>query len=112
MPVFNWVTVALSKVLTDKKLDTIIGKLDTIIGLLGEVRRKEDAIMATMADLEAQVAETVGVENSVVLMLQGIKERLDAAGVDAEKLAKLSSDLDASEKNLAAAAAAIPAETP
>lgn len=64
--------------------------------------------MATIAELEAQVAESVGVESSVVLLLQGIKARLDDAGVDAEKLEKLRADLDASEQNLAAAAAAIP----
>lgn len=83
-------------------------KLDHIIGLLEEIRGKEDKIMATIAELEAQVAETVGVEQSVVLLLQGIKARLDEAGVDAAKLDKLKQDLDASEQNLAAAAASIP----
>lgn len=92
---------ALQKTLVDQKLNTIIE-------LLKEAQRKEDTIMATIAELEAQVAESVGVESSVVLLLQGIKARLDDAGVDAEKLEKLRADLDASEQNLAAAAAAIP----
>jgi uncharacterized protein YhbP (UPF0306 family) len=92
---------ALQKTLVDQKLNIIIE-------LLKEAQRKEDTIMATIAELEAQVAESVGVESSVVLLLQGIKARLDDAGVDAEKLEKLRADLDASEQNLAAAAAAIP----
>lgn len=96
---FNWITTALSKVLTDKKLDTIIG-------LLEGIQRKEVQIMATIAELEQQIRESVAVEQSAVLLIQGFKERLEAAGVDPVKLDQLKADLDASEQNLAAAVAA------
>lgn len=94
-----WVTTAVAKLLTD-------AKLDKIIGLLEEVRGKEDKLMATIAELEQQIRESVEVEQSAVLLIQGFKARLEAAGVDPEKLAQLAADLDASEKNLAAAVAA------
>jgi hypothetical protein len=99
MMAFNWITTALSKVLTDKKLDTIIG-------LLEGIQRKEVQIMATIAELEQQIRESVAVEQSAVLLIQGFKERLEAAGVDPVKLDQLKADLDASEQNLAAAVAA------
>jgi hypothetical protein len=97
---------ALQKALVDQKLNTIIG-------LLEEAQGKEDKIMATIAELEQQIRESVAVEQSAVLLIQGFKERLDAAGVDPVKLDQLKADLDASEQNLAAAVAAnTPAGTP
>lgn len=90
---------ALQKALVDQKLDKIIG-------LLEEVRGKEDKLMATIAELEQQIRESVAVEQSAVLLIQGFKERLEAAGVDPVKLDQLKADLDASEQNLAAAVAA------
>jgi hypothetical protein len=97
---------ALQKALVDQKLNTIIG-------LLEEAQGKENKIMATIAELEQQIRESVAVEQSAVLLIQGFKERLDAAGVDPVKLDQLKADLDASEQNLAAAVAAnTPAGTP
>ena len=93
------VVKALQKTLVDQKLNQIIS-------LLEEVKGKEDKLMATIAELEQQIRESVAVEQSAVLLIQGFKERLEAAGVDPEKLAQLAADLDASEKNLAAAVAA------
>lgn len=97
---------ALQKALVDQKLNTIIG-------LLEEAQGKENKIMATIAELEQQIRESVAVEQSAVLLIQGFKERLEAAGVDPVKLDQLKADLDASEQNLAAAVAAnTPAGTP
>lgn len=93
------VVKALQKTLVDQKLNQIIE-------LLKEVQRKEAEIMATIEELEQQIRESIAVEQSAVLLIQGFKERLEAAGTDPEKLAQLKADLDASEQNLAAAVAA------
>ena len=57
---------ALQKALVDQKLNTIIG-------LLEEAQGKENKIMATIAELEQQIRESVAVEQSAVLLIQGFK---------------------------------------
>ena len=81
-------------------------KFNIIVKLLEEAWKKEEKFMATIEELEAQIRESVAVEQSAVLLIQGFAARLEAAGVDPEKLAQLKADLDASEQNLAAAVAA------
>ena len=63
---------------------------------------KED-IMATLQELEAQIQNNIVVESSAVLLIQGFKARLEAAGVDPIKLEQLRNDLAASAENLNAA---------
>lgn len=61
--------------------------------------------------LTQEVAENKTVMQSAVTLLQGLKQRLDEAGTDQEKLAALSADLDTNTNALAAAVAAnTPAE--
>lgn len=93
------VVKALQKTLVDQKLNQIIA-------LLEEAQGKENKIMATIAELEQQIRESIAVEQSAVLLIQGFKARLEEAGVDPVKLDQLKADLDSSEQNLAAAVAA------
>jgi hypothetical protein len=74
----------------------------------------------SLTNLQNEVAETTTVQQSAVVLLQGLKSRLDAAiaelaqaGVTNEALNQLSSDLNNSTDSLAAAVAAnTPGEEP
>lgn len=96
---FNWIALALSKVLTDKKLDTIIG-------LLEEARGREDALMAQITGLEVKIQELITAVSAAVLLIQGFPARLEAAGVDPVKVAELEGAVAAATANLAAVVAA------
>lgn len=96
---FNWITIALSKVLTDRKLDIIIG-------LLEEARGREDALMATITGLEVKIQELITAVSAAVLLIQGFPARLEAAGVDPVKVAELEAEVAAATANLAAVVAA------
>jgi len=90
---------------TSKNLARIIRLLETI--------NKEMKHMSVELDaLVLQVGETVGVEESVITLLQGIGARLDAiiaeleaAKVDTATVVKLREDLDVSEQAVAEAVA-------
>ena len=58
--------------------------------------------------LVAQVAATVGVEQSAKALIDGFAAKLAAAGVDPVKLAALASDLKTNSDALAASVAANP----
>jgi len=90
---------------TGKKLDRILLLLETISEELNHMSIELD-------NLVIQVAETQGVEASVIVLLQGIKAQIDALiaelalqNIDTAKLVELSASLDASEQALAQAAA-------
>lgn len=69
--------------------------------------------MAALDELTAEVEENSTVIGSAVALIQGLKEKLDAAGTDPVKLKALSDQLDSNSKALAAAVAAnTPAEEP
>jgi len=70
------------------------------------INSKEENMSDNLKNLEAQVAESVSVTNSAILLIQGIAAKLAAAGTDEIKLAALVESLDASEMALAAAVAA------
>jgi hypothetical protein len=94
----------------------ILEKLDKI---LSNQKRfyKELITMSAELDLLAQeVAETKGVQESVIVLLQGIQVKLDAlaaelaeAGIDNAKVLALSQELSDSTDALANAAATVPA---
>lgn len=70
--------------------------------------RKEDLMAGELAVLTAEVAETKGVIQSAIVLINGFRSRLDeaiAAGNPA-KLTELASELDATANDLAAAVAA------
>jgi len=90
---------------TGKKLDRILLLLETISEELNHMSIELD-------NLVIQVAETQGVEASIIVLLQGIKAQIDALiaelalqNIDTAKLVELSASLDASEQALAQAAA-------
>ena len=56
--------------------------------------------------LTVQVSETNTVIGSAVVLIQGLKAKLDAAGTNPIALAALSDSLNTSEQSLAAAVAA------
>ena len=68
-----------------------------------------ETIMAAIDDLAAAVAAEDTVVDSAVVLLQGLKAALDAAGTDPTKLAALSADITAKTKTLSDA---IVANTP
>jgi hypothetical protein len=59
-------------------------------------------------DLTAQVEQTKSIEQSAVVLINGIAAKIAAAGADPVALAKLSSDLKVSANALADAVAANP----
>lgn len=96
---FNWIVAAASKVLTDKKLDIIIG-------LLEQARGREDALMATITGLETKIQELITAVSAAVLLIQGFPARLEAAGVDPAKVAALEQEVATATANISAAVAA------
>ena len=63
--------------------------------------------MATALEtLEVEVSETKTAVDSAIVLIQGLKAQLDAAGTDPVKLAALSAALDASQTDLANAVVA------
>lgn len=61
---------------------------------------------AAMDNIAREVAETKTVVESAIVLINGIADRIREAGVDAEKLEALSSELDGTAKTLADAVAA------
>lgn len=81
--------------------------------LLHTVIKNQTKEMADLTALQASVANTATVEQSAIVLLQGLKAQLDAAGTDPVALAALSASLDSGANDLAAAVVAnTPAATP
>lgn len=87
-------------------------QLTQIIKLLKNITKEIKNMSIELDNLVTQVAETEGVEASVITLLGGIKTQLDAIiaelaaqQIDNAKLTELRDSLDASEQALAAAAA-------
>jgi outer membrane murein-binding lipoprotein Lpp len=91
------------------QLDRIEHKLDAL--LRGEHRiSKEIHHMANeLEDLTAKVARVESVDQSAIVLLQGLKAKLDAAGTNGPALKALSDSLGS---NTDALAAAVIANTP
>ena len=90
---------------TEKQLTQIIKLLKNITEEIKNMSLELDA-------LEIQVAETQGIEESVIVLLNGIKIQLDEiiaelaeAQIDNAKLVELRDSLDASEQALSQAVA-------
>lgn len=80
-------------------LTEISRKLDTLI-------RKEEVMSQELDDLTEKVTANGDVEKSAVVLLQGLKAALDAAGTDPVKLRELSTSLGSQSDELAAAVTA------
>ena len=81
----------------------IESQLNRIIDALTKLETK---LSNELADLTTQVAETNTVIGSAVVLIQGLKAALDAAGTDPVALKALSDSLNTSEQALAAAVVA------
>lgn len=91
----------------------VLKKLDKIISLAKEIREELRFMSAELDALEVEVSETKGVEESAIVLLEGLKAQLDqlaaelaAQGIDNAKVLALSAQLDESANRLAAAVAA------
>lgn len=86
----------------------VIYKLDRLLWLAMKINHKEDHELAELDDLKAQVEETKGIEQSAVVLIQGLVAKLDAALAAGDPLAlvALKDDLHASAEALAGAVAA------
>lgn len=89
-----------------------LDKLDHIIALLAGIRRQEQIIMADLTEITAKVQATQDAEQSAIVLLQGLKGLLDAAGTDPVKLKALSDQLGTGADALAAAVVANTPTTP
>ena len=78
-------------------------KLDRILAQLAGITRQEALLMADLTDLTAKVQATADTEQSAIVLLNGLKALLDAAGTDPAKLAALSAQLGTNADALAAA---------
>ncbi len=76
---------------------------DGIHAKLDQILNAEVQVAGELAALQVEVAENKSVMESAVLLLQGLKAALDAAGTDPAALAALSAELDANTNALAAA---------
>jgi small-conductance mechanosensitive channel len=87
-------------------------QLSNIQSYLRYLTKEINKMSVELDELIVQVAETQSVEESVIIILDGIKAQIDALiaeleleKVDTAKLVELRDNLDASEQALAAAAA-------
>jgi hypothetical protein len=81
------------------KIDTILTKLDMLTAL-------EMEIMTDLTALTAQVKANTDVENSAVILIQGIAAQLASVAADPAAVAALAAQLKTSADALAAAVAA------
>lgn len=85
-----------------------------IIELLTLIKQGIKHMSQEFDDLTAQVKSNTEVLNSAVVLINGIADRITAAGVDPQKLAALTTELKSKDEELAAAVLANtpPAPTP
>ena len=83
---------------------------ELILIKIAKILQREKQMAQELDDLTAEVAATVGVENSVAVLLNGIAAKIDAlvaAGGKPEQFAALSGQLKAARETIATAAATI-----
>jgi len=89
-----------------RKRDLHTQALDTILEAQLLILKELKKIMSTLDQLTADVAAEDSAVDSAVVLLQGLKAALDAAGTDPAKLAALSADIQAKTKVLSDAVVA------
>jgi len=83
--------------------ENVTKKLDKILQILGDIQRKEETMSVELDALTIQVTSNTDVENSAILLIQGIAAQLSAIKDDPAKIAALATSLKVSADNLAAA---------
>jgi hypothetical protein len=91
-------------------------KLSRILSILEILNQRSIEMSQELDDLEIEVAESEDVQESAILLLEGIIAEIDsliaeveAGKLDAAKLVAMRDSLDAKKVALAAAVAAVPA---
>ena len=96
-------TVDLNVFLHPGAIHHVMDQLNRILDAINQMGMK---MANELADLTTQVQETNTVIGSAVVLIQGLKSALDAAGTDPVALKALSDSLAASDSALAAAVVA------
>lgn len=86
--------------------DEVTRKLDALLNFMRLILQKEVQSMEQFDQLKSQVQATTEVARSAVVLINGIADRIAAAGVDPAKLQELTESLKASDQELAAAVVA------
>jgi len=77
------------------------------LGFIGlAIMERLDTMSKEVDDLTAQVTANTGTINSAIVLINGIADRITAAGVDPAKLTALTTELKAKDDELAAAVTA------
>lgn len=76
------------------------------LAVVRDIQQKVNTMATDLSALTAKVEENAAVDQSAIVLLQGLKAALDAAGTDPAALAALSASLGGSSAALAAAVAA------
>lgn len=93
-------------------LETTLLHQQAVHDLLIHNHKNQIKIMADLSDLTAKVEANGTVIGSAIEFIKGIKQKLDEAGTDADKLKSLSDSLGAQDEALAAAIATVPPTSP
>ena len=84
----------------------LMGKLNEISEGIKQILAREAIMSVELDALTAQVQANTDVENSALVLIQGLHDQLVAAGTDPAKLSALKTALKSSADALAAAVAA------
>jgi len=93
----------------ENRIQGIESRLDVVLNALFHVLLLEYHIMDMLDDLTAKVENNGSVIDSAIVLLRGLKSKLDACGTDPVKLAALSASLG---QKTTALADAVVANTP
>ena len=89
-----------------ERLQAIESRLELVLNWLSFISHKETNIMALLDKLTADVTANGSVIDSAIVLLNGLKAKLDACGTDPVKLAELSASLGTQTSALSTAVAA------
>ena len=92
----------------NSKISAIESRLEVIVNALFHVLLLEYKIMADLSVMESEVNDAATVMEGAVILIQGLRAELIAAGTDPVKLAELAAKLDTSTNALAVAVANVP----
>lgn len=92
----------------DPRISAIYSDVKAIRAVVATIKRSEDFIMADLTALTLEVHDTIGAEQSALLVLARLEDAIKAAGTDQVALDALTAELAAKRTEIAAAVAASP----
>jgi hypothetical protein len=90
----------------EMKIDALSFDMRVVLGRQLILMRKETAIMATLADVEAEVGNLGTVEDSAIALIQGLADQVKNLQPNQAAIDQLYSDIVAKKEALAAAVTA------